>query len=286
VRHPLLVSAGFAALLAAPGCVRLAGEDCRLTAPREGGGAIGDAPRDGAVAIGDARSVRVAALAGSLRIEGRTALAEVVVRGIACAATRERLEEVALVVEKRGGEVLVEVRIPERSGLAATAGLDLTVELPLSLPVEVSDTSGSIEIHDVASLRLEDGSGDVWIERVAGDLSVVDGSGSLDLADVGGSLRVEDDSGDLEIDRVGRDVEIEDGSGAIAVADVQGSVTVDADGSGDIEISQVGADVLVRDDGSGSILATDIAGDFAVENDGSGSIRHARIGGRVTIPAD
>jgi DUF4097 and DUF4098 domain-containing protein YvlB len=268
-------AAGAFALTLAAGCVQLVGEECRLTAPR-----------DGAVAVGDAERVRVVALAGSLRVEGRTALAEVVARGIACAASEERLEEVELRVERRGVEVVVEVRIPERSGLGSAAGLDLVVELPDSLPLEVSDTSGEAEIRDVAALSLDDGSGEVWIERVAGEVSIVDGSGSLDVADVGGSVRIEDGSGDLDVQRVGESLEIEDGSGGIAVAEVRGDVVVLEDGSGEIEATGVGGDFVVRDDGSGGISAAEVTGDFTVEHDGSGSIRHERVGGRVSVPAD
>jgi len=268
-------ASAFLLILLTAGCLRLAGEECAVTSPR-----------DGAIAVGDARRVRVVALAGSLRIEGRTALAEVVAKGTACAATERRLEEVELLVERRGGEVVVEVRIPKRLGRGAAAALDLEVELPDSLPLEVSDTSGPVEIRNVASLRLDDGSGDLWIERVAGDVHVFDGSGSLEVADVGGNVRVEDGSGDMEIRRVGRDVVIEDGSGGIVVAEVVGDVTVDEDGSGDIEVSQVGGSFMVRDDGSGSILAADVTGDFTVEHKGSGAVRHERIGGRVSVPAD
>lgn len=269
------ILATLALALVGTSCISLADGDCRYTAPR-----------DAAIAVEGATRVRVIARAGSLRIDGRPGLGEVRASGTACASRESLLDDVKLVARRSGDEVVLEVRLPRSSGWSARTGLDLTVEVPDNLPLEVDDSSGSIEIENVGPLRLEDGSGDIWVEGVGGDLTLVDGSGSIDVAGVRGNAQVEDGSGGIELSRIDGRVEIEDGSGAIDVRQVGRDVIIDDDGSGDIDVADVQGSFLVRDDGSGDIVASDIGGDFTVESGGSGRIRHYRVGGRVSVPAD
>ncbi|MEM7202516.1 MAG: hypothetical protein AAF628_19750 [Planctomycetota bacterium] len=100
--------------------------------------------------------------------------------------------------------------------------LDLTVELPGSLPVEIEDSSGSIVVRDVGAVAVADGSGSVEILGVAGDVRVTDGSGSISIDEVGGSVFIESD-----------------GSGSIDVTDVDGDLVVGPDGSGSFNFTRV-----------------------------------------------
>lgn len=264
----------FALAVLAAGCVGWA-EECRFTAPR-----------DAEIAVDGARAVRVQAGAGSLRIDGRPGLTRVTATGTACASRESLLDEIELVARRAGDDVVIEARFPEARGWSARMGLDLVIEVPDDLPLEVEDSSGSVEIAGVASLRLEDGSGSIWIDGVAGDVTLVDGSGEIDVARVGGDLLIEDGSGEIDVSEVEGGVEIEDGSGEIDVRGVGRDVVIEDDGSGGIRVSQVQGSFVVRDDGSGSIDATDVQGDFIVERDGSGSVRHDRIGGRISVPPE
>lgn len=81
-------------------------------------------------------------------------------------------------------------------------------------------------------------------------VSVTDGSGDLDVSDVG-NLDVVDDDGDLSVRNITGDVTIDDGSGDITVMGVSGSVRID-DGSGDITLSDVGS-YEIRSDTSGDV---------------------------------
>jgi hypothetical protein len=268
-----LSTTAFVIALLATGCMGWA-EDCRYTAPR-----------DAEIATDGASRIRIVAGAGSLRIDGRPGAERVSATGTACASRQDLLDDVELITRRSGDEIVVETRFPE-GRWSEQMRLDLVVEVPDSLPLDVHDTSGSTEVRKVGSLRLEDGSGSIWIEDVAGDATIVDGSGSLTVAGVGGDLRIEDGSGGIDVSRVDGGVEIEDGSGEIEVRNVGHDVVIDEDGSGGIDVSGVEGSFLVRDDGSGSIDASDVRGDFTVEHDGSGSIRHDRIGGRVSVPAE
>ena len=204
-------------------------------------------PREAKVNAGGATVIRVEAKAGSLRITGEAGLDEVLARGTACADSERALEKVQLRADRSGDEVRIVAETPE--GWGASGALHLELRVPEGLAVDVQDGSGDTVVHDVASLRLKDGSGAIEIAGVRGDVS------------------------------------IRDGSGGIEIKDVRGTVTVEDDGSGGVEVVGVGEDVLIRRDGSGSIRVRDVEGDFTVEEDGSGGIEHQGVKGRVDIPS-
>ena len=223
------------------------------------------APRDASVSATGARKVRVLAGAGDLKIHGGSG-ASVSVHGTACASSEERLAGIKLVAERRGDVVHIEAVIPDDWSNGARH-LDLDIEGPASIALDVDDGSGSAQVRGVGSLQIEDGSGDLEIDGVRGPVTVDDGSGTLSIANVDGQVR------------------IKDGSGEIVVHDVA-SVLIDEDGSGGVELSHVRGNVVIRDDGSGSISVADVAGDFTVDSDGSGGIDHRDVRGRVKIPSD
>ena len=204
------------------------------------------APREATVQIDGAKRIRVIARAGDLKIQGRPGASTVAVHGTACSSRESGLDEIKLIAERRGDEVYVEASMPDEWSGGAR-GLDLTLDVPSSLPLDVEDGSGSATIRDVAALKIDDGSGELRIENVAGAVTVSDGSGEI-------------------------------------VIDHAGSVVIAEDGSGSVRITGVKGSVVVRDDGSGSIDVSDIGGDFAVEHDGSGGITHDGVRGAVRIP--
>jgi hypothetical protein len=226
------------------------------------------AKREGSANAAGASRILIDARAGSLRVDGKPDLREVRASGTAWASSRGLLEEITLTTERRGTEVHVIVEMPENDGWHDDRQLllDLVVEVPADIPVEIEDSSGEAEVVGVGGLEMSDGSGGLSIERIGGPLSVTDGSGSLAIANVRG------------------DVRIRDGSGEIEVREVQGSVIVESDGSGEIDVQGVTGRVHVRSDGSGSIDARNVGGDFVVDRKGSGGIRYRDVKGEVDIP--
>jgi len=124
--------------------------------------------------------------------------------------------------------------------------IDLTIEVPQRLHLDVDDGSGSINISGVASLKLKDGSGSITISKVNGKVEIDDGSGSIDIK------------------HVNNDVSIDDGSGSIHVRDVSGKVTV-SDGSGSINVNKADSFELLSD-GSGSVNIDNISGKVIMDN--------------------
>lgn len=241
-------------LLAVPAC---ADWDCDETAPREA-----------SIAVDGATLIEIEARAGSLEIEGRAGLREVHAHGEACADRASALDEIQIVTRRSGDRVSIIVEMPDSKGWGNTAALDLVVEVPDDVPLQIQDSSGSLTLRNAAAARIEDSSGGMRIEGVRGDLSIDDSSGEIEVTDVGGEVRIRDSSGEIEVRQVGR------------------SVIVEQDSSGSIDIRQVEGDVVVERDSSGSINAEEVGGDFTVKRDGSGGIDYRNVRGRVSTPED
>ena len=130
--------------------------------------------------------------------------------------------------------------------------IDLTIEMPVGL-----------------NLAIKDGSGNIKLSNINGELDIHDGSGSIEVADVKGKVEIHDGSGGIDITNVNGDTEINDGSGSISVKGLTGDLVI-TDGSGGIKAEDVKGDLDIRD-GSGSLWTTDIDGNVRI-HDGSGSI--------------
>jgi hypothetical protein len=228
-----------AALLVATGVAAQQNDECRFEAERSAN--IDANASDRLVLI---------ARAGSLRVEGRAGLTRVQVRGRACASSEALLDQLRLETGRNGGVVRVEVREFDEGDWTRERDRYALLHLVLEVP-----------------------------EGMAADIT--DGSGETALAGLG-RLHIDDGSGELTLENIGGDVEIDDGSGGITVHGVRGNVTA-ADGSGDLEVRDVTGSVAI-DDGSGSIRVENVQGDLTVVDDGSGSIRHSGVQGRVRIP--
>ena len=211
-----------------------------------------DEPRNATVPASGATVLKVDARAGQLRITGRADLTEVRVRGTARASSRSVLADIKLEAVREGSEIHVRAIVPEHRDCCDwddQALLDLVIETPATLALDVDDSSGDMTIESVAAkVRIEDSSGNIRVRDAGGDIWISDSSGGIDLRGVKGSVDIDEDS-----------------SGEIEVYDVTGSVHVGRDSSGSIDVSRVG-------------------GDFVVEHDGSGSIDYDGVKGKVDIP--
>ena len=211
-----------------------------------------DEPRNATVPASGATVVKIDARAGLLRVTGRADLTEVRVRGTARASSKSLLADIKLETNRQGDAVNVRAVMPEMDdccGWNREALLDLVIEVPARLAVEIDDTSGDLTVDSVAAkIRIEDRSGEIRVRDAGGDLWIRDSSGGIDIRGVKGSVDIDEDS-----------------SGEIEISDVTGSVHVGRDSSGGIDVARVG-------------------GDFVVERDGSGSIDYEDVKGKIDIP--
>jgi hypothetical protein len=247
-------------------------------------GCLFSAERNKNVDVANIDRVVIAAGAGSLRVTGKSGARQVQASGKACASSQDILAQIDIKVRTDGRVLRVEAVLPELRN--DDAYLDLTVTLPDNLPVQAADSSGDAELRALKELTILDSSGDLVIADIAGLARVQDSSGDVRLEQAG-SVDLQDSSGDVVIRQVKNDVEIpSDSSGNLTIDDVGGAVRIVADSSGDIRVSQVRGNVEVVADSSGDITAREIGGDFTVSSDTSGSIDHENVKGRVELPAD
>ena len=189
--------------------------------------------------------------AGYLIVNGQEGLkeirveAEIVLDGKSEKSAEEFLEKyLDLSLKKRGSRAVLTSGFESYRSMFSFGNkvINLTVSIPKDMNLDVDDGSGSIRIEDIA-----------------GDVKVDDGSGSMEIMNIKGNLDVDDGSGEIEVEGVYGDVSIDDGSGSMIIRNIEGSVTV-RDGSGSITIDGVEKDVYIPSDGSGSVRVNNVKG--------------------------
>ena len=223
-----------------------------------------------ALSASAAQLLRLSAGSGELSVEGREGLDRVQAVGRACASDQAYLDDLQISLDRDGDGIVLSAHYPERSGRSNWRGndyarIDLAVEVPLNMAVDLEDSSGSMEIRGTGALTIDDSSGEIRVVDAAGPVTIDDSSGGISVHGVRG------------------DVEIDDGSGEVILSDITGSVRL-RDGSGSLDVEQVTRNVVVDRDGSGSISVRDVGGDFQVRADGSGGIRYSGVAGAVDVP--
>lgn len=221
----------------------------------------------------DLKALAIDCGAGGLKVQGKEGLERIEVsallhvRGVSNSEFPEfKKKHMVLKLEKIGSQAVLTAGINERFSLEKLfsggwdAWIDLDVSLPRRFALDIEDGSGNLEIRAIdGNLKLEDGSGDATLAEIAGAVTIEDGSGDLFLADLKGDLEIEDGSGDIDLKDAGGSVEIDDGSGSIAIRGARGPVIVE-DGSGDIDIDGVENDVDIEEAGSGGLSIRNVKG--------------------------
>jgi len=221
--------------------------------------------------VSDSDTLAIYAAAGDLEIVGTSDSDQAVISGKACASKQSWLDESELETST-GANARITVNLPDTSGGWSLTGnsyayMDLHIKVPQGLELEVKDSSGDMMLKNIASVNLQDSSGDIEIEGARGSVTISDSSGDIDIEEAEGDVTIESDS-----------------SGDINASDINGSVLVMKDSSGDIDVAHVSDNVVVERDSSGDISANDVGGDFRVLKDGSGGIRTDNIKGDIQIP--
>lgn len=210
--------------------------------------------------------------AGELNVTGASQSDMISVRAQACADSQAKLDDLDLTQDRRGDRLDIASETGDSNWGTVNwfgstyAYIDVNIAIPAGLIIELDDGSGDINLADVSGdLSIDDGSGGIEIARVTGDVQINDGSGDVRVEEVTGSVRLEDGSGDLELSNISADVHVL------------------GDGSGDIRIATVGGNVTVDDDGSGDIRVRDVMGSFETGDTGSGDVDHSDVRGRVDV---
>ncbi|MBT8046862.1 MAG: DUF4097 family beta strand repeat protein [Xanthomonadales bacterium] len=215
----------------------------------------------------------IQAAAGDLNVRGVADSDRAVIKGKVCTSEEKWLAD-SVVETREGTRAEITVVLPDLGSNWSLMGqkyayLDLELEVPDHLALDIRDSSGDVEISGVGALTIKDSSGDIDIEDSAGPVNVNDSSGDIELVGIRQDVTIESDS-----------------SGDIRGRDIGGTVRVLRDSSGDIDFRDVGASFIVERDSSGDISANRVGGDFKVMRDGSGEIDARNVEGAVEIPDD
>lgn len=242
------------------------------------------APRSADVDANGATRIVIDARSGDLVVRGAQTT-RVKVQAEACGSSQRVLDSVQLESKRDGSTVFITAIVPNEESMFGGTWLDMKIELPNNLAVEITDSSGDIDAAGIGAAKIEDSSGDIKAREVAGSIRVTDSSGDVRLSSIKGDAAVTDSSGDIQIEDVAGSVTVPvDSSGGITVRRAQGSVHVMTDSSGDIAVSNVGKDVIVDNDSSGDIRVSDVAGEFKVLRDSSGDVSHRNVVGAIHVP--
>ena len=153
---------------------------------------------------------------------------------------------------RQGGSVAIEAIVPPGSSLEADSGSGELRAQGALLRAEVRNGSGGIDLEDVGEARVTSGSGDVVLGDV--DTAVVtSGSGDIRLGRASGRTEIRTGSGDV-LAEAGSDITIGTGSGDAVVGSTTGRVRLST-GSGDLTI---------RTAVEGEIQAKSASGDVTV----------------------
>lgn len=211
--------------------------------------------------------IEIAARAGDLDVRAGSA-GQVYARGKACASSAEFLAETQIRTVREGDTLKLFVQVPEKMvGIGLFyARLDLTVDVPAGIPVEVTDSSGDATIAGVRLEKVTDSSGDLTLRDIAGNFEVIDSSGDLRIENAPGRITLTDSSGDVVIRSVGEVLVRSDSSGSVDIARVAGDVRIENDSSGDILVSDVGRDLVVLADTSGEVRVSGVKGTVRLPN--------------------
>lgn len=223
-------------------------------------------------------------------LEGVEGLANVEVRGRACASDQAWIDGLT-VDQQQSGDTLTITPHAGHDLRGNWSGMNyayviLHVRAPSKLVARIRGDSGDAEVSHVAALDFETSSGDLLVHHVPGTLGLELSSGDVRGDDLGivdvrsvssGDITLSDVHGPIEVARVG--------SGDLRFSDV-GSVRIGSVGSGDVSVSGAGGDVTVDSIGSGDVSVNGVNGAFHVGSKGSGDVRYRNVHGAVTVPRD
>ncbi|GGB56839.1 DUF4097 domain-containing protein [Shewanella inventionis] len=201
--------------------------------------------------------------AGKLVIEGVDGLTQIKVSADIYTDKDADDVDMDLSLTQKGDKGFLVASIESDGFMQESPYIDLRVQVPSTLALDLTDGSGSIRIDDVsAAINLDDGSGSIVMNNI-GELTLDDGSGSVVINHAKGNLVLKDGSGSITIDHVNGWVNLVDGSGSIHISQVQGQVTI-SDGSGSINVNN-SKGLEVVNAGSGSVNYQDIDGPIVVK---------------------
>lgn len=231
-----------------------------------------EAPRNLQLDLAGVRAVQIEVHSQDMHLTGSTSASGLTLTGRACASDKAVLDSLQVTQRREGEQLLLDIGGSNHFSLSlfgnSYANLDVTVQLPASLPVTVSVGSGDADVSGVQQLQSSVGSGDLHVRQISGKFSTSVGSGDVNATEIGS----------LDLGSVG--------SGDFKADGIKGDARVGSIGSGDVTLRALGGSVHADTLGSGDFNVSDVAGDFSLGAKGSGDVNHSGIKGKLSVPHD
>lgn len=231
-----------------------------------------EAPRNLQLDLSGVRLVHVEVNSQTLHLTGSDNIKGLTISGRACASDKATLDDLTVTQRRSGDQLYVEIGGNSHFSMSffghSYSSLEVSMQLPASMPMDVSVGSGDADVRGVQQLQSHVGSGDLHVRQVAGKFSTSVGSGDVEAHDIGS----------LDLGSVG--------SGDFKAEGIKGDAMIGSIGSGDVGLRQVAGSVHVDTLGSGDLTVHDVAGDFSLGAKGSGDVTHSGVKGKLSVPHD
>lgn len=231
-----------------------------------------EAPRNLQLDLAGVRSVQIDVNSYDLHLTGGTDTRGLTLVGRACASEQSALDQLTVTQRRDGDQLLIDLGGDRKgSGFSLFGGnsdtsLDVSVNLPASLPVTVRVGSGDADVRGVQELRSTVGSGDLDVHQISGLFATSVGSGDVGATGIGS----------LQLGSVG--------SGEFKADGIKGDASIGNIGSGEVTLRNVGGSVRADTLGSGELSVRDVGGDLSLGAKGSGDVEHSGVKGKVSVP--
>ena len=233
-----------------------------------------EAPRNLPLDLTGVHGIQIDVHSHDLHLAGGDGNKGLSLTGRACASSQAVLDKLQVTQRRDGDQLLIDIGGDGGGftfnlfGSNSYASLEVTMQLPATLPLTVRVGSGDADVSGMQQLQASVGSGDLHVRQLSGALSASVGSGDIDATDIGS----------LDLGSVG--------SGDFKAKGIKGDARVGSIGSGDVTLRNVGGNVRADTLGSGDLEVSDVGGDFGLGAKGSGDVSHAGVKGKVSVPHD
>ncbi|MGH8414572.1 MAG: DUF4097 family beta strand repeat-containing protein [Gammaproteobacteria bacterium] len=183
------------------------------------------------------------------------------------------------------------VRVNENSTRGTPLYVDVAVQLPAGVKVELNNPVGRVDAQKLDNeLSVKTYGADIYVVNLNGDLYADTGSGDVHVQGLKGKLKADTGSGDVNADKVTGDVSADTGSGDVSISNAVSKTLYADTGSGDVSFDHVQGDMkcdtgsgdcsldgsngsLHADTGSGDVTAKNyVSGDSVWADTGSGDV--------------
>ena len=134
-----------------------------------------------------------------------------------------------------------------------TESIDVRIQLPTGS--HLSGKAGLADLRCSGSLgecRYKTGAGDITVEQISGTVELITGSGAVAVDRIGGSATIKNGNGDTWVGEVVGDLQVKAANGRIAVDHAHAAVTAKT-ANGDIHLDEVVGDAVVAETGCGKV---------------------------------